>query len=104
MSRKAPSALPNILNGADSNMFLPFLTPGLSLVVVWNNCGKGNLPFGPNVSGKNWTNVSVKVSSSPTSLRPNIAASPNPCAAMLADSFVNQGLLNNAPPANLVFS
>ena len=38
------------------------------------------------------------------SLRPKIVASPNPCAAILADSFVNQGLLNNAPPANLVLS
>ena len=96
--------LPNIANGADSSMFLTFLTPGLSLSAVLKRLGKGTLPFGPNVSGNILLSSVVIVSSSPISLSANTVASTPTCVIKSAASFVNQGFVNNAPPAILALT
>ena len=103
-SKKAPITLPIIANGADSSMFFTFLTPGLSLSAVLKKSGKGILPFGPNVSGNILLSSVVILSSSPTSLNANTVASTPTCVIKSAASFVNQGLVNNAPPANLALT
>ena len=84
--------VPKTANGADSSMFFIFLTAGLSLSLVTTHSGKGILPFGPNRPGTLSANVWATLFSSPTSLRPTIAASPRPCATTVLVSLWNHGL------------